>query len=52
LTAVNWVKCNAIYLFYNEVKTDATGASVEGYAALVNKVNTGTVLFRSNRHGV
>ncbi|KAJ7925747.1 hypothetical protein B0H13DRAFT_2567838 [Mycena leptocephala] len=30
LTAVNWVKRNAIYLFYNEVKTDATDASVEG----------------------
>ncbi|KAJ7790295.1 hypothetical protein B0H14DRAFT_2626188 [Mycena olivaceomarginata] len=30
LTAVNWVKRNAIYLFYSEVKTDATGASVEG----------------------
>ncbi|KAJ7838349.1 hypothetical protein B0H14DRAFT_2588571 [Mycena olivaceomarginata] len=44
LTAVNWVKRNAIYLFYNEVKTDATGASVEGSRYYKSFFGNGAIL--------
>ncbi|KAJ7890218.1 hypothetical protein B0H13DRAFT_1887692 [Mycena leptocephala] len=44
LTAVNWVKRNAIYLFYNEVKTDVTGASVEGSRYYKSFFGNGAIL--------